>query len=72
MNLKLTLAQLNLLVGDIAGAGPLHAAMVRGDDVGGNEADLLKTRTTAFSKGAFHRLAQTRRARHLVKEEIKA
>ena len=60
------------LVGDIAGAGPLHAAMVRGDDVGGNEADLLKTRTTAFSKGAFHRLAQTRRARHLVKEEIKA
>lgn len=50
------------LVGDIAGAGPLHAAMIRGDDMTGRALDALKVRTRAFDSGAWRRLAQKRRA----------
>ena len=50
------------LVGDIAGAGPLHATMVRGDDMTDGALDALKTRTRAFASGTWGRLAQKRRA----------
>ncbi len=50
------------LVGDIAGAGPLHAAMVRGDDMTDGALDALKVRTRAFASGTWGRLAQKRRA----------
>lgn len=46
------------LIGDIAGAGPLHYAMALGRDVGERASDLLRRRTRAIADGAWHRLAQ--------------
>ena len=48
------------LVGDISGAGPLHALMVEGRDVSADALDHLKTRTRAFAPAAWARLAQER------------
>lgn len=48
------------LVGDISGAGPLHALMVEGRDVSAEAQDHLKTRTRAFAPAAWTRLAQER------------
>lgn len=48
------------LVGDISGAGPLHALMVEGRDVSAEALDHLKTRTRAFAPAAWTRLAQER------------
>jgi NADPH-dependent 2,4-dienoyl-CoA reductase/sulfur reductase-like enzyme len=48
------------LVGDISGAGPLHALMVQGRDVSAEALDHLKTRTRAFAPAAWSRLAGDR------------
>jgi len=48
------------LVGDISGAGPLHALMVEGRDVSADALDHLKTRTRAFAPAAWARLGQER------------
>jgi NADPH-dependent 2,4-dienoyl-CoA reductase/sulfur reductase-like enzyme len=48
------------LVGDISGAGPLHALMVEGHDVAADALDHLKTRTRAFAPAAWKHLAQER------------
>jgi NADPH-dependent 2,4-dienoyl-CoA reductase/sulfur reductase-like enzyme len=53
------------LVGDIAGAGPLHFTMAGGADVSGSTDDLLKPRTRAFGVSAWSSLGQARRARIL-------
>lgn len=51
------------LIGDIAGAGPLHYAMANGRPVGDDAQDLLLRRTRAIAPGAWRRLAQRSIAR---------
>jgi NADPH-dependent 2,4-dienoyl-CoA reductase/sulfur reductase-like enzyme len=50
------------LVGDIAGAGPLHFTMAGGADVSESMEELLKPRTRAFGASAWNSLGQVRRA----------
>ncbi|MBL6928974.1 MAG: FAD-dependent oxidoreductase [Rhodospirillales bacterium] len=50
------------LVGDIAGAGPLHFTMAGGEDVSEVADDLLVPRTRAFGASAWSSLGQARRA----------
>jgi len=57
------------LVGDIAGAGPLHFTMANGEDVSDRAADLLVPRTQALRPTAWRRLRQTPRARTIVVKE---
>jgi NADPH-dependent 2,4-dienoyl-CoA reductase/sulfur reductase-like enzyme len=51
------------LVGDIAGAGPLHFTMANGESVAERAADLLMTHTRAIRPTAWNRLNQDLRAR---------
>lgn len=51
------------LVGDIAGAGPLHYTMANGESVAGRVTDLLTPQTRAFRPTAWKRLSQGTRAR---------
>ena len=51
------------LVGDIAGAGPLHFAMANAESVAGRTADLLTPSTRALRPSAWNRLRQDLRAR---------
>jgi hypothetical protein len=60
------------LVGDIAGAGPLHFKMANGEAVGAETQDLLRRRTRAFAPGSWDRLAQKRRARGFATEGERA
>ncbi len=47
-------------VGDISGAGPLHARMVAGEDVADDALDHLRARTRAFAPSAFRHLGRDR------------
>jgi NAD(P)H-nitrite reductase large subunit len=51
------------LVGDISGAGPLHALMIQGRDVSAEALDHLKTRSRAFAPATWRRLTRD----HVVK-----
>ncbi len=57
------------LVGDIAGAGPLHFTMANAEDVSLRVADLLAPRTRAFRPTAWKRLRQSYRARNFAVKE---
>lgn len=52
------------LVGDIAGAGPLHFAMANAERVAGRAADLLAPHTRALRPSTWPRLGQDLRARN--------
>lgn len=52
------------LVGDIAGAGPLHFTMANAESVAGRVADLLTPHTRAIRPTAWKRLRQEMRARN--------
>jgi NADPH-dependent 2,4-dienoyl-CoA reductase/sulfur reductase-like enzyme len=52
------------LVGDIAGAGPLHFTMANAESVAGQVADLLAPHTRAIRPTAWKRLNQDLRARN--------
>lgn len=52
------------LVGDIAGAGPLHFAMANGERVAGHVGELLRPHTRALRPTAWKRLNQDLRARN--------
>ena len=60
------------LVGDIAGAGPLHFRMANGEAVGAEAPQHLQRRTRAFTGDAWGRLAQRRRARRFEMEGERA
>jgi NADPH-dependent 2,4-dienoyl-CoA reductase/sulfur reductase-like enzyme len=53
------------LVGDIAGAGPLHFAMANGERIAGRVADLLAPHTRALRPTAWRTLGQALRARNV-------
>lgn len=60
------------LVGDIAGAGPLHFRMANGEAVGGEAPQHLQRRTRAFAAESWGRLARARRARRFAMEGERA
>lgn len=57
------------LVGDIAGAGPLHFTMANAEDVSKRVTDLLAPRTRALRPSAWKRLGQSYRARNFAVKE---
>ena len=58
------------LVGDIRGAGSLHAKMVAGEELDTQNPELIDPRGTAFSGPAWHNLMQNRRAWIMPREEM--
>lgn len=57
------------LVGDIAGAGPLHFTMANAENVSHRVADLLAPQTRAIRPSAWKRLGQSYRARNFAVKE---
>jgi len=57
------------LVGDIAGAGPLHFTMANAENVSHRVADLLTPQTRAIRPSAWKRLRQSYRARNFAVKE---
>ncbi len=60
------------LVGDISGAGPLHAAMITGKEMDEELYDLLKPRSRVLSRFVGDYFVQRRKARFLLHQEIQA
>jgi NAD(P)H-nitrite reductase large subunit len=56
------------LIGDISGAGRLHAAMIAGENVANNISELAKAGMSAITGNAWRHLGQRRRARFYASE----